>query len=118
MGRSRGKALAAKYIAALEESWGGPPTTPKRIEAACHWIEERALGEGAHEPGWDSLPVTALRYPTYSREGIALDMRIWRAFQQAIVYAVREALRKYGCENHLRFLDMKAFLRHYRGEQN
>lgn len=114
-GRARGKALAAKYIAAWETARGGPPATPETIQAACEWIEYRALEELSNAPGWDSVTLSIRRYPLLTAEGRALDMRVWRAFRSSAVRTIREMLSKYGCASHLRFLDMQAFLRYYTG---
>jgi hypothetical protein len=101
----------------LETAWGGRPTTPRRLEAACKWIEEKALEEFCNAPGWDSLGLTIHRHSLQSAEGRALDMRIWCAFQTSAVRAIREVLTRYGCASHLRFLDMSAFLRYYQSEE-
>lgn len=117
-GRTRGIELAEKYIAILEEAWGSRPTPPRKLEAACKWIEEQALEELNDAPGWDSLKLVVCRYSPTTPEGRALDMRIWRAFRSGAVRAIREVLTHYGCASYLRFMDMDAFLRYYRGEES
>jgi len=114
-GRARGKALATKYIAEWVASHRGLPLTPETIQAACEWIEYHALEELNNAPGWDSLSLTIYRFSPISAEGRALDMRIWRAFQSSAVRTIREILTAYGCTG-LRFLDMDAFVRYYRSE--
>lgn len=115
-GCARGKALAQKYIAALEATWGSRPTTPKKLAAACGWIEEKALEELLNDPGWDSIKLTIYRHSPNTVEGRALDLRIWDAFQRAAVCAIRATLTAYGCAN-LRFLDMTSFVRYYRASE-
>lgn len=114
VGKGHGKYLAARYIALLERAWRGKPILPEDIAAACQWIEETALEEVATRPAWDSIPLTTQFYPLNTDQGRILDQRIWEAYQNGLVEALRISLNAYGCDK-LRFVDMNSFLRYYRG---
>jgi len=108
-----GAQLAAKYIQALEESWGGKPTDKKDLTVACKWLVESTLEEAFTQPPWDSLKVIRLFYPDPSREAVALDWRVWQAFERAVVQTIHEWLVSYGCRK-TRLLDMHRIVEYYK----
>jgi len=128
-GRARGLEIVRKYIAALEDAWGGKPALSSlspsasaafqlRMRRACRWIEERALEEFYNSPGWDSAVLTRLRYPPRAVERELLDTRIWNAFQDGAAQAIHETLLAYGCNEMLRFSNMASYIKHYRSESD
>lgn len=113
IGTKVGAQLAENYIRALEEAWEGKPTASKDLIVACKWIEEAALEEAFTQPPWDSLKVIRMFYPAPSREAVALDMRVWQAYERAVVQTIHKWLVDYGCRK-IRLLDMYQLVEYYR----